>query len=572
MRFRSFQSRIVVFFLGLLALVQAVGFFAVSAAMTRNARAQIRDELAVGGKIFRRLLRTRTEHLAEAARLLSGDFAFKGAASSDDRATVLSVLENHRARIGADVMMLAALDKTLMADTLHPGREGVPFPFPGLIARAEQAGESSSIVSMDGRASQMVAVPLLAPLPIAWICVGFVIDDRVAKDLQDLTLLQVSFLRAQGGGWATLASTLPGGTREALLQSLPATAAGTDASLALPMAGDDYLTLATPLGGADDGAIVAVLQRSLGDALRPVHRLQLALLGISAGGLLVSIAGGVLIARRVTRPVRMLVESARRIEGGDYAQSVPVTRQDEIGELEATFNLMAKGLGERDRARAELERVGRLKRFFSPQLAELLVSDETALASHRREITVVFCDLRGFTAFAEAAEPEEVMGVLREYHEAIGPLVFRFEGTLERFTGDGLIVLFNDPVPCPDPAARAVRMADHMRRTVDELSEAWRRRGHVLGFGVGIAMGYATVGRIGFEGRFDYSAIGTVTNLSSRLCSEAQSGQILVSQRVRTEVQDLVEAEPVGALTLKGFSKPVPAFNVVRLTESPEHP
>jgi class 3 adenylate cyclase len=215
----------------------------------------------------------------------------------------------------------------------------------------------------------------------------------------------------------------------------------------------------------------------------------------------------------------------------------------------------------------ELERVGRLKRFLSPQLAELIVSsgDEKLLESHRREITVVFCDLRGFTAFAETAEPEEVMGVLREYHAAMGPLIFQFEGTLERFAGDGLMVFFNDPLPCPDPAARAVRMAVAMRARAGELGAMWRKRGHALGFGVGIALGYATLGKIGFEGRFDYGAIGTVTNLAARLCSEAQGGQILISQRVYTAVEELLEAEPVGDFTLKGLHRPVAVYNVLRL-------
>jgi class 3 adenylate cyclase len=218
---------------------------------------------------------------------------------------------------------------------------------------------------------------------------------------------------------------------------------------------------------------------------------------------------------------------------------------------------------------AELERVGRLKRFLSPQLAELVVSSggEKLLESHRREIIVVFCDLRGFTAFSETAEPEEVMGVLREYHTALGTLIFRFEGTLERFAGDGLMVFFNDPLSCPDPAARAVRMAVAMRQQMGELTEKWRKRGHQLDFGVGIAQGYATLGMIGFEGRVDYGAIGPVTNLASRLCDEARGGQILISQRVFVAVEELVEAEPAGDLPLKGFRKPVPTFNVVGLKE-----
>jgi adenylate cyclase len=213
---------------------------------------------------------------------------------------------------------------------------------------------------------------------------------------------------------------------------------------------------------------------------------------------------------------------------------------------------------------AELERVGRLKRFFSPQLAELIVRGgaDDPLVSHRREVTVVFIDLRGFTAFAERAEPEEVMGVLREYHARMGALVLASEGTLERFTGDGMMIFFNDPVIVPDAVARAVRMTVAMRDGVDELAARWRKRGHELHAGLGIAQGYATIGAIGFEGRLDYGAIGTVTNLAFRLCAEAATGQILISQSVYAAAGDLIDAESIGELTLKGFQRPVAAYNV----------
>jgi adenylate cyclase len=213
----------------------------------------------------------------------------------------------------------------------------------------------------------------------------------------------------------------------------------------------------------------------------------------------------------------------------------------------------------------ELERLGRLRRFLSPQLADLVIDsgDESFLDSHRREIVVVFCDLRGFTSFAEASAPEEVMGVLGEYHRALGELIFEHSGTLERFTGDGLMVFFNDPLPCPDAPEQAVTMAAAMRDRVAQLAVGWGRLGHDLGFGVGIAQGYATLGRIGFEGRFDYAAIGNVTNLAARLCAVAEAGQILVSRRVFHAVEGLVDCRPVGQLDLRGFSRPVPAFAVM---------
>ena len=215
----------------------------------------------------------------------------------------------------------------------------------------------------------------------------------------------------------------------------------------------------------------------------------------------------------------------------------------------------------------QLDRLGRLRRFFSPQLAELIVTGgaEDPLKSHRREVTVVFLDLRGFTAFAETAEPEEVMAVLREYHAEMGGLILAHEGTLERFTGDGLMIFFNDPVPVPNPGERAVRMAVAMRDRVGELTMRWRKLGYDLDCGIGLAQGYATIGAIGFEGRWDYGAIGTVTNLAARLCGEAQPGQILIPRRLLGTVEHLVEAEAIGELSLKGFHRPITAYNVLRL-------
>jgi len=234
---------------------------------------------------------------------------------------------------------------------------------------------------------------------------------------------------------------------------------------------------------------------------------------------------------------------------------------EELAELNRTLEQRV-----RDQV-AQLDNLGRLKRFFSPQLAEMIVAGgaDDPLKTHRREVTVVFLDLLGFTAFAETSEPEEIMGVLGEFHAAMGKLILEHEGTLERFTGDGLMIFFNDPVVIPNPVERAIRMAVAMRARVEELQGAWRKRDYGLGFGIGIAQGYATIGAIGFEGRRDYGAIGTVTNLAARLCGEAADGQILVSSRVATVAEGFADASEVGSLTLKGLSRPVRTFNIGEL-------
>ena len=216
----------------------------------------------------------------------------------------------------------------------------------------------------------------------------------------------------------------------------------------------------------------------------------------------------------------------------------------------------------------EVERLSVMQRFVPPQLAEAIEArGADLLKSHRREITVVFCDLRGFTPFSETAEPEDVMAVLAELHDAVGPAIFEHGGTLAYFTGDGMMVFFNDPLPCDDPAWKAVRLALEMRDRASVLSQAWRRRGHQLELGVGVAAGYATCGQVGFQGRYEYTAIGTVTNLASRLCGEAAGGQVLLSERVLALVDGRVEAESVGELALKGFARPVPAYALIAMRD-----
>jgi adenylate cyclase len=323
-----------------------------------------------------------------------------------------------------------------------------------------------------------------------------------------------------------------------------------------------------------------------------------------------------LISRKVVRPLEVLREGARRIGAGEFGHRIEISSGNEFEEVAGEFNHMAARLHEiyatleqrvADRTRelsetledlktlhakvqsqaeelaesnrtlearvAEqvdaVERAGQLRRFLSPQLADAILQQggSQILESHRREITVVFCDLRGFTGFSQTVEPEDVMRLLADYHAALGGLIHKHEGTLERFLGDGLMVLFNDPVPCQNPAERAVRMAVEMRDLVGEVTDGWTKGGYELGFGIGIAQGFATLGRIGFEGRYDYASVGGVSNLASRLCDEAGARQIFLPQRLVPQVESFAVIEPMGTRTLKGFQNPIAVFNVLALKD-----
>lgn len=248
----------------------------------------------------------------------------------------------------------------------------------------------------------------------------------------------------------------------------------------------------------------------------------------------------------------------------DTVQSQATTLKEQTEQLSEWNRLLEERVAKQV---VEIERVSRLRRFLAPQVAQMIASSDSSdslLASHRREVTVVMCDLRGFTSFTEITEPEEVMTVLGEYHECLGELIFQYEGTLERFAGDGILIIFNDPIPCADHTERAVRLALDMRdEAISKLAKLWRGRGHDLGLGIGIAVGYATLGQIGVTERREYTAIGSVINLASRLCDEAKAGQIVVSQRVLTAVEQSVEAASLGEMNLKGFKKPMAAYDIL---------
>jgi class 3 adenylate cyclase/HAMP domain-containing protein len=285
-------------------------------------------------------------------------------------------------------------------------------------------------------------------------------------------------------------------------------------------------------------------------------------------GLMKTFAHQAVLAMRNARLFTEVDHKSRELE---TAHSTVRQQADKLQEQTDQLKDWNRSLEERVETQlGEIERIRRLERFLAPQVAQLIASSdghEGLLDSHRREVTVVFCDMRGFTSFTETTEPEEAMNVLREYHAALGALIFKYEGTLDRYAGDGVMILFNAPIQFEDHTARAVRMAVEMRDTVGKLTEKWRNRGHNLGFGIGIALGYATLGQIGFEQRLEYAAIGSVTNLASRLCDEAKANQIVVSRRVYGMVEQWVEGRPIDDLNLKGFNHPILAAEITAWRE-----
>jgi adenylate cyclase len=556
-QFRSFRARLLTFVFGLLVLTQGAVLLAVDTANVRAARRNIDEALKLTAGAFDRSLRAREGILREKARLLSADFGFKEATATGDHATVLSALENHRDRVHADVMMLLDPSSRVIADTLHPDAQGTPSPVLPLISAAMDSpnGEASTIQFIDGRPYQLVVVPLYTPEPTAWIAIGFEIDDAFAQELQKETLSQVSLVSREAGGWKAFCSTLPAPLKRALETGLAGPLRETLEIVTLDLAGHDYVSWVTPMN-APGIQLVAVLQRSLDEALEPLRRLQTVLLLVFAIGLMLSLVGGILLASRVTRPVAVLASGARRIEAGNYLDRIEVNQRDELGTLASSFNSMMKGLAERDHVRDMLGRV------VSPAIAEELLATKIELGGEERTVSVFFTDIRGFSAVSEREEPQRLVKILNTFLTGVSRAIENNGGVVEEFMGDGVKALFGAPAQHEDDAVRSVRASLELQRSMPSINAQIRALGgSPLTVGVGVNTGSVVAGKMGSISRLKYTVVGDGVNLASRLegLTKRYGVGIIVSEATRERCPE-IQFREIDRVRVKGRDTPVRIF------------
>jgi adenylate cyclase len=561
-RARSLEGRIVGFFVVLLMTVQLAAFFSIRYAIERNARNILREELDVGARVFSRLLEQNSQQLAEVAAVLTYDYGFREAVAVQDRDTILSVLRNHSARIKASGMALVDLDKTLVADTTRPELKGTPFGFPELIGSSGEQRRTSSIRIVDGTIYQIVVVPVLAPLPVAWVAMYFVIDNTTANDLRRITNLDVSFVGIRtgpgGSGNDLLATTLGAALAPELKRQIDPLMAMPERRGTRTLGGKEYEMLAILVERYGDRQIVALLQRSLNEGLRPYHGLQVALLALALAGLAVTLLGSMRIAHRISRPVRELADAARRIEDGSH-QEVLVRRtdsDDEIGALTNAFNAMSRGLAERDRMRDVLGKVA------SPEVAARLIAEKIELGGEERRVTVLFADIRNFTSIAERLTPHRSLELLNRYLAILNAVIEKHGGVIDKYTGDGVMALFGAPISREDDAARAVATSLEMVRAVRDLGGSLAADGlpHP-DIGIGLNTSEVIAGNVGTPSRFNYTVLGDGVNLAARLetLTKRYRVPIVCGQPTRALADEFTYRE-LDKVRVRGKSIPVTIF------------
>lgn len=562
LRFRTFRGRLAFFFLSLVALVLAASFLIVLQANRRHALRQIETNLRSGSRIFATLTDRRLDELNEQARLLAYDYGFKQAfgSSADDPATIRLAMQNWRDRIKASFMVLVSLEKRTLYDSDESRRDGLPFDLPDLITAAEgqETLEARGLMLRDGKLYAVVVVPLLAPEPIAWICLGFRIDDAFAAELGGLTNQAVSFFKDAGAPpWRILASTFDLPKQRQLLAALENGKTSPDHPTQIRLEKVPFVTLLETLDVRNGRAVVA-LQRNLKEELAPFRALETALIIVGLVGLLLSVLAVAGIASSLSRPVLRLAKNAHRVESGDYTPqpSEELVRRDELGQLARSFQNMTAGLAERDKVRDLLGKV------TSPAIAAELTRRQLTLGGEEKKVTILFSDLRDFTPLSERLPPAQLLEVLNAYLTAMSQIVDAHGGVVDKYIGDALMALFGAPLEMPDQASQALDTALEMHAALEKLSQQlFSGEGYVLRFGIGIHTATVVAGNIGSPERYNYTVIGDGVNVASRLQTLTRrpdyDTDIIVSDETLHESTKSFRTRLLGEVPVKGKQQPV---------------
>ncbi len=566
-QFKNFRTRLLIFLVSLLGAVLGAVFFSVNQANISNARLHLEEALQITANTFAKSLKDREQILTEKVRLLSGDFAFKSAFATRDRETIKSALENHRQRVGANIMMLLAMDGEIIADTM-PGAENMNAPtLNDLLKQAMDSshGEASAIQIIDNIAYQMVVVPLFTPEPSAWILIGFVIDDTFAIEQREFTHSEVSLLyQSSDKPWQIISSTLQNEAKLLLSESIANNAAPTNQVFDLLLQNEEYLSQALSVQKGGVGQGLAILQRSLDAALAPYLRLRTLMLTLFGIGLAMSIAGALMIARGLSKPIEQLVKTARRIEEGDYSKGVKIERSDEIGTLANSFNSMIEGLAERDKVQSLLGKV------VSREVADELLSKGIELGGEERDVTVLFSDIRDFTSLCERREPNEILDLLNRYLTHMSTAIEEHGGVVDKYIGDAIMALFGAPVFHPESPQKAVSCALDMLSDLRLLNEALVKDGlQPLVIGIGINTGKVVAGNMGSANRLNYTVIGDGVNLASRLegLTKQYGVEIIVSQATRDLCPEFRFRE-LDLVQVKGKTEPIAIFEPLSVADT----
>lgn len=548
----SFRHKLLASFLGLLGAVLAVSLWAVQRLETRRAERELETGLELTRAGFEDLLAAHDRELASALKLLSGDFAFKQAVATRDPATVLSVALNHRARMGADLLLVAGDDGALLADTRR--RKGAAARAPAFLAKALEGAPVSGILVLEGAAYQLAAVSVNAPDPIGAVAAGFLIDDKVAASLKRLTRAEVSFL-VDG---VVAGSTLDAAGRESLAGHAPSLAG---APRRLTLGGARWLAAASTARAP----VTAVVLRSWDEALGPLRAMQKRLLAVGALGLAAAFLVGLLIAKGLTASLEKLAAAAAAVGSGRYDVDPRIPGSDEIARLGRAFADMAKGLLEREKIRSILHK------SVSKEIAESLVSrGAIELGGEEREVTVLFSDIRSFTTISESLAPKELVAQLNDYFTGMARAIDAHHGVIDKYIGDAVMALFGAPLARPDDAANALRAALAMGEALDELNARRAAKGlPPWRFGVGINTGPVVAGTLGSEQRWSYTVIGDAVNAASRLESATKElgARIVVAARTKELAGPGFRWKELGRISVKGKSESLEVFELLGVDE-----